>query len=83
MDDFPGRRRHTVSGEFLFRGNFVESEAALGDAFPGVGDAAIFENLLHLTVFAEGAVQGDECQLNVVRQGEVGILDVDFGHDCA
>ena len=71
------------AGEFLFRGNFVESQAALCDSFAGVRDAAIFENLLQLTVFAESAVNGDESDLGVVRQDEVGILDVNFRDVCA
>ena len=60
--------------KLLLRANFVEGEPALLHAFPGVGDAAVFQNLLHLAVFAEGAVEGDEGELDVVRQSEVRIL---------
>ncbi len=66
-------------GEFFLGGDLVEGKAAFGHAFAGVGDATVFQDLLHLAVFAEGAVQGDEGQLGLVRQDQVGVLDVDFG----
>ena len=79
-DDFPMRRGHAVLSEHFFREGFVESEATLVDAFAGVRNAAILENLLQLSVFAEGAVDGEKRQFGVVRQNEVGILGVDFGN---
>ena len=82
-NDFPTRRRHAVLRKFLFRGNLVESQPALGHSFAGVGNAAILQDLLHLAVLAKSAVQGDESQLGVVRQDEIGVLDIDFRDDRA
>ena len=78
-DDFPGRGGNAVLGEFFLRLDFVESEAAAFHVFAGVGHAAVFEDLLQLAVLAEGAVHGDEGQIDVVRQNKVGVLHIDFG----
>ena len=78
VNDLPIRRAHAVSAEFFLGGNFVESDLALGNAFARVSDSAVFQNLLQLSVLAEGAVDDVEGNLDVVRQCEVGIADIDL-----
>ena len=80
LQRLPLRRVHTVLAEFFFGANLVEGQPTCFNAVTGVGDAAIFENFLHLTVFAEGPVQRDEGKIDILRELEIFILDIDI-HD--
>jgi hypothetical protein len=72
-----------VLSEFLLRKKFVESLSAPGHALAGVGNAALLENLLQLAVFAEGAMDCDEGDLGVVRQGKIRAPHIHFRDLCA
>ena len=48
------------------------------DSFARVSDAALFQNLLDLAVFAKGSVQRDECKLDIARQLKRRIPHIDI-----
>jgi hypothetical protein len=74
---FPLRSPHTVLAKFLLRSDFVESQLTPLDSFARVSDAALFQNLLDLTVFAKGSVQRDECELDIAWQLKLRIPHID------
>ena len=64
--------------KFHLRPDFIKSQAALFDSLACVSDAALFQNLLDLAVFAKGSVQRDECKLDIARQLKLRISHIDI-----
>ena len=83
FDDFPFRRTYAMLAEFLLRSDFIESQPALFNSFASVNNTALFQNLLHLAVFAKSSVQRDERQVYSVRQLERGVSYIDLYDGCA
>src|SRR5438067_13743973 len=77
-DDLPIRRRYAFAPKRVFRTNLVEGQLAFRDAFARVGDAALFEDSLHLAVFAKRSVNGEEGEFDVRGQFEVRTFYIDF-----
>ena len=69
------------ASKLFFRENLVEGDSASFRIFPSVGNAAVLQDFLDLPVFAECSVERDEGEIDIVRQFEVGIVNVDFRDD--
>src|SRR5438105_4429321 len=80
LHHFPIRSRHIVFAKFLFREDFVESDAALFYPITGVSDTAIFENFLQLAILAESSVNGKKCEVDIVGQFEIFILHINIDY---
>jgi hypothetical protein len=48
----------------------------------GVKHAALFQNFLELTVFAESSVDGVERKIDIFRKRKVFITNIDFDNFC-
>src|SRR5262249_49507285 len=77
-DDLPARSRNAGSFEFFLRFDFIEGNLALIYTISGVGNTAIFQNLLDLAVFAEGPMNGEEGDVDVRRELEIFIANIDL-----
>ncbi len=75
----PFWRGHAVLAKFFLRSNLVEGEFTRLYIFTGVRDAAVLENFLHLAVFAERSMQGDECKIDIVRQLKILVAHIHIG----
>ena len=56
----------------------IERDPTLVDAIAGIGNTAVFQNLLDLTVLAEGPVNGEEDEVDILRELEILIPDIDL-----
>ena len=64
--------------KIFFGANFVESYFAPIDTLASVRDPATFQNFLNLAIFTKGPVDGDEREVDIIRQLEVFVAHVDF-----
>jgi hypothetical protein len=69
--------------KFLLRSNFIESNLAFAHTIAGVCDPATLQNLLNLAIFAKCPVDGDEGEIDILRQFEILVPHIDFHHFCA
>ena len=77
-DDLPVRCGYIVLPKRRFRANLVESQLALRDPISGIGDAALFQDALHLAVFTERSVERDEGEVDTGRQFEIRTFHIDL-----
>src|SRR5205823_4172211 len=80
VDHFRPGGDDVVLQKFLLRQNLVERDPAFLDAVAGVGNAALFQNFLDLSVFAESSVIGVEAKIYIFRERKVFVPDVDIDH---
>ena len=80
MDHFPWRRRYPVFPKFFFGANLVESGLARAHAIAGIWDPATFQNFLNLAIFTKSPVDGNEREIDIVRQLEILVPHIDFHH---
>src|SRR5881394_2998960 len=78
LNHFPLRCRHSEFTEFSFRPNFIESKLAFFHTVASVGNPARLENSLQLAVLAKGSVNRDEGKIDVVRQIEMLVTNIDL-----
>src|SRR6266487_3237284 len=80
LHHFPIRSRYIVFAKFLFREDFVESDAALFYPIPGVSDTAIFENFLQLAILPESSVNRKKREVDIGGKFEIFIphIHIDY-----
>ena len=69
--------------KFLFRQNFIERRAAGFNTVTSIRHAALLQNFLELTVFAKSSVNGDKRKIDIFREHELFIPNINIDDLCA